>query len=356
MSNSKVAVISDVHANYQALQAVLAHAWKQGVSDIWFLGDAVGYGPEPHRCLQLLEKEVNCKAWVLGNHDEVMRCSPNNKPTIAGNANNNHHHLRIQADPITQYIGVGTDQLTAFKINYDILDAYPDSRDFLLSHPTAAKIHKHFFLVHGGIRSGTPTTTYTRDRIDIYNEFLFPVYKITKQVLKKLNSKGLPGDMIKQLAALKNQEISGEDVFLDILRKTIGDKYAEGHKKTIQDNAFFTTRKRFTEPHLNVFFHGHTHYPACFSGVNTSNKMEILSHDLEPGEQIPLDDKQVWFLNPGSVGQPRNGDCRASYLVLDPKERIMQLHCIAYNIRAVQKQMERLAMPINLISRLSKGR
>ena len=84
--------------------------------------------------------------------------------------------------------------------------------------------------------------------------------------------------------------------------------------------------------------------------------MIFSSHRLEPGKEIHLDDGHAWFLNPGSVGQPQDGDPRASYLVLDTTDRIVQLHRVEYNIRAVQKQMERLALPVNLILRLSKGR
>lgn len=356
MSNNRVAIISDVHANYQALQAVLAHAHKQGVSEIWFLGDAVGYGPDPHRCLQLLEKEVvNRNAWVLGNHDKVMRYSPNNKPYGDENGMNNNHHLRLQTDPIAQYIGTNTDNLAACKINHDILDVFSDSRDFLLSHPATSHIDDRFFLVHGGVRHGTPTTTYTYDRIHVYNEFWLPIYKITNKVLKKLKSTGLPGDLIKKLRVLKRQEIIGEHEFLDLLERTIEDKPAEEHIERIQKHAFLTTRKRFKNPPLNIFFFGHTHHPACFKGTNRTIKMEFSAFHLEPGKEISLDDEQVWFLNPGSVGQPRDGDCRASYLVLDTKAGTVQLHRVEYNIRAVQKQMERLAMPVNLISRLSKG-
>jgi len=400
MSDSKVAVISDVHANYQALQAVLAHADTQGVGDIWFLGDAVGYGPDPHRCLLLLKKEVTTPgAWVLGNNDEVMRYNPNNKPSIEKNQMNNNRHLRVQADPIAQCIGTSTDNRTAFKINYDILDAFSGIRNFLLSRPLTSQMENRFFLVHGGVRYGTPTTTYIWDRVHVYDEFFIPIYKITRQVLKKLNSVGIPGDLIEKLTVLKRQEIVGEHEFLGVLKVTIGDQHAEEHIDTIQKHAFFTTRKRFKKPPLNIFFFGHTHHPACFKGINrtidhngppdpatnktkqkffgglrgailqkspphrrrqeksnfTADKITFSSHKLEPGKEIYLDDKQVWYLNPGSVGQPRDGDPRASYLVLDPANRIVQLHRVGYNIRAVQSQMKRLDMPVNLISRLSKG-
>jgi len=356
MNNSKVAVISDVHANYQALQAVLSHAHDRGAADIWFLGDAVGYGPDPHRCLHLLEKEVNTEAWILGNHDNVIRYSPNGQPSPVENGTNNHHHLRTQTNPITHCIGTRTDTLAAFEINYDILDAFSESRDFLLSRPETSEIDNRFFLVHGGVRSGTPTTTYTVDRVQVYEEFWRPVYKITGQVLKKLKSENLPGDMIKKLTLLKKREFTGEHEFLGALKETIGDKEAEEHKKTIKEYSFLTHRKRFNTPTLNIFFSGHTHHPACFKGEARSDKMEFLTQALEPGKEILLDDDHAWFLNPGSVGQPRDGDCRASYLMLDTKAPTVQLHRVEYNIRAVQKQMERLAMPVNLISRLSKGR
>lgn len=361
MSDAKVAVISDVHANHRALKAVLSHADSQGVAGVWMLGDAVGYGPDPHLCLELLEKKItHADAWILGNHDEALLFNPNNKPVSNngknnGNGNNNHHYLRIQTDPITQLIGVGPDHLTAFRINYEILDAFSDNRDFLLSHPTTSCIDDRFFLVHGGVRSGTPTTTYTTDRIDFSNEFLLPVYKITGHVLKKLQCSGIREDIIKPLADLKNREIIGEQEFLDLLARTIGDEQTREYQKIIQDNAFFTTRKRYNEPQLNVFFFGHTHLPTCFKGVSRSDKMEFLPHDMEPGKEFLLEDDKAWFLNPGSVGQPRDGDSRASYLVLDRKARTVQLHRVNYNIRAVQKQMQRLDMPVNFISRLSKG-
>ena len=356
MNNNKVAVISDVHANYQALQAVLSHAHDRGAADIWFLGDAVGYGPDPHRCLQLLEKEVNTEAWILGNHDNVMRYSPNGQPAPVENGTNNHHHLRTQTNPITECIATSTDTLAAFEINYDILDAFPQSRDFLISRPETSKIDNRFFLVHGGVRSGTPTTTYIVDRVHVYNEFWLPVYKITGQVLEKLESENFPGHMIKKLTLLEKGEFTGEHELLEALKKAVGDKYAEEHNQTIREYSLLTHRKRFNTPSLNIFFSGHTHHPACFKGAAGSDKMEFQAHHLEVDKKILLDDDHAWFLNPGSVGQPRDGDCRASYLMLDTKVSTLQLHRVEYNIRAVQKQMERLAMPVHLIARLAKGR
>ncbi len=63
----RVAVISDIHANYHALEAVLAALDAEAPDEIWCLGDTVGYGPEPNRCCALVaERAALCLA---GNHD-----------------------------------------------------------------------------------------------------------------------------------------------------------------------------------------------------------------------------------------------------------------------------------------------
>lgn len=61
------AVISDVHANIEALEAVLKDIKKRKIEDIIFLGDAVGYGPNPDECTELLKD--SCKVMLAGNHD-----------------------------------------------------------------------------------------------------------------------------------------------------------------------------------------------------------------------------------------------------------------------------------------------
>lgn len=62
-----VAVISDVHSNLEALNAVLADLQQRGIKTIINLGDSVGYGPDPLACVDLLQK--NCAINLCGNHD-----------------------------------------------------------------------------------------------------------------------------------------------------------------------------------------------------------------------------------------------------------------------------------------------
>lgn len=67
----RVAVVSDIHGNWHALNVALSDARSQGVKAIWCLGDVVGYGPDPFRCWQELAtfRQVPMSAWVAGNHD-----------------------------------------------------------------------------------------------------------------------------------------------------------------------------------------------------------------------------------------------------------------------------------------------
>src|SRR5687768_13093073 len=67
---TRIAVISDIHANLHALEAVLAAIDADGVDEIWCLGDIVGYGPRPNECTALVrERAAVCLA---GNHDLVV--------------------------------------------------------------------------------------------------------------------------------------------------------------------------------------------------------------------------------------------------------------------------------------------
>lgn len=65
------ALISDVHGNPKALQAVFAHIAAEGITEIYCLGDIIGYGPEPNLALDLVRD--NCVVVLRGNHDEGAR-------------------------------------------------------------------------------------------------------------------------------------------------------------------------------------------------------------------------------------------------------------------------------------------
>ena len=66
----RVAVISDVHANYHALEAVLEEIDAERVDAVWCLGDIVGYGPLPNECCDAVERRAD--RCLVGNHDLVV--------------------------------------------------------------------------------------------------------------------------------------------------------------------------------------------------------------------------------------------------------------------------------------------
>lgn len=68
------AIISDVHANLESLQAVFADIDGKGISDILCLGDIVGYGPDPAACVDLVQKR--CRLSIRGNHDDAVVRGP----------------------------------------------------------------------------------------------------------------------------------------------------------------------------------------------------------------------------------------------------------------------------------------
>src|SRR5688500_4549025 len=67
---ARIAVISDIHANLHALDAVLAAIDEEGVEEIWCLGDVVGYGPRPNECVAIVRDRAS--VCLAGNHDLVV--------------------------------------------------------------------------------------------------------------------------------------------------------------------------------------------------------------------------------------------------------------------------------------------
>lgn len=70
------AIISDIHSNFEALQAVLAEVKRRGVQEILCLGDVVGYGASPRECIDAVAQ--NCRVCLCGNHDHAVLFEPHN--------------------------------------------------------------------------------------------------------------------------------------------------------------------------------------------------------------------------------------------------------------------------------------
>jgi predicted phosphodiesterase len=72
----RLALISDIHANLEALEAVCADIEQRGIKDVWCLGDILGYGPNPAECLQIVRD--HCSFVLMGNHDYAVLHGPLN--------------------------------------------------------------------------------------------------------------------------------------------------------------------------------------------------------------------------------------------------------------------------------------
>jgi len=86
-----IAIISDIHANYDALKAVLAEIDRLGAESIICLGDIVGYGPQPIACVD--EVRARCEVTVCGNHDAALIYGADDFNAVARSSLDYHRHL-----------------------------------------------------------------------------------------------------------------------------------------------------------------------------------------------------------------------------------------------------------------------
>lgn len=142
------ALISDIHANLEGLQAVLEDIRVQHVDQIYCLGDIIGYGPNPCECLDLVIE--NCSLTILGNHDQAAMIDPDGFNPVA----------------------LGAVYWTRDQLEKEIAQSEQGARrwDFIGELPTHQQEGDYLF-VHGSPREPT-------------NEYIFPedVYNHTKLV------------------------------------------------------------------------------------------------------------------------------------------------------------------------------
>jgi diadenosine tetraphosphatase ApaH/serine/threonine PP2A family protein phosphatase len=238
----RIAVLSDIHSNLVALDAVLAHAGT--LDGVWHLGDVVGYGPDPDGVVARLASVG--AVGVRGNHDAAALGGPEIE------------WFNPEARAAVEWTGRAISATT---------------RAWLAALPERQVIGD-ITLVHGS-----------------------------------------PRDPLREYVA--SVEVAEEN--LAILDTTLG-------------------------------LHGHTHVPVAF----TTDGDRILVD--------PAGDGHTWsgagrpaLVNPGSVGQPRDGDPRSSYLVLDPDAVTVTWHRVPYDIGAVQDAIRTAGLPGRLADRLAHG-
>ena len=242
----RYAILADIHGNREAFNAVLDDIGKKDdIEAIWCLGDIVGYGPDPHACIELLRQSRHI--CVAGNHDMAA----------AGRVDTTYFNPLA-----TAAIQWTAERLTPGDVKY--LEGLPETvreGDFLLVH-------------------GSPTE---------------PLWEY-------VTSTGI---------AVRN----------------------------------FT----YIDTYCLV---GHSHVPVVYVKDRETGCKPL---HLSPGIGLALgEDKMI--INPGGVGQPRDGDPRASYAIYDSERRMINLYRVDYDIEATQRKIMEGGLPVMLASRLEQGR
>ncbi len=100
---------------------------------------------------------------------------------------------------------------------------------------------------------------------------------------------------------------------------------------------------------------GHTHLPACFRLLGDAEHPVVESHRSVSSKSIEVDFKGHCIVNPGSVGQPRDGDPRASYAIIDLEAGEIDWHRAGYDIASAQSRAIASGLPARAAERLALG-
>jgi predicted phosphodiesterase len=240
----RILVMSDIHANFPALEAVLSAAIT--VDAVWCLGDLVGYGPHPNECIERVASLPNLTC-LTGNHDAAVTDSRN---------------IDKFNDEAGHAIYWTRRNLTDANLEY-------------LSKLSEMVETNWVTLAHGSPRN--PTWEYIIDPVTAMVNF-----------------------------------------------------------------AFFDTQ---------IALVGHSHLPLAFVVDKTNDKID--RRLLKAGDVLQLDSRAI--LNPGSVGQPRDHDPRASFGILDPEAMTWELNRVEYDFKSTQAALKKAGLPAKLATRLGEG-
>lgn len=138
----------------------------------------------------------------------------------------------------------------------------------------------------------------------------------------------------------------GEDNWLAVHSAPVDNSrlYAYVYELTYRDNLEWMQDNR-----IEACFYGHTHVPFGY-GLQENNKESRLASPV-----IPLFQGNTWLLNPGSVGQPRDRDCRASFAIWDHQAQTWETHRVSYNLGLTIDALHHRGLSEELGMRLEMG-
>jgi predicted phosphodiesterase len=243
-------VLTDIHANLEALDSCLADATRRGYDRTLVLGDLVGYGADPNAVVDRV-RGLAPIAIVRGNHDKV-------------------------ACGLEQAEGFNSVARSAAHWTYETLT--PEYRTWLAALPAGPVLVDDLVeICHG---SPFDEDAYVFDELD---------------ALRALKTSARP---------------------------------------------------------LCLF--GHTHFPSAFE--LSDDAFDSIPPLTTPEQRLSLRQKSKYLVNPGSVGQPRDGDPRAAYAIVDVAARRVDLIRLAYDVEAAQNKVVKAGLPDVLAQRLAVGR
>jgi predicted phosphodiesterase len=127
------------------------------------------------------------------------------------------------------------------------------------------------------------------------------------------------------------------------------DAYIFGEIEALNMFPFFQTQ---------ICFFGHSHFPVIFGLDEEALTTYVPSANGKPGPslRVKLKNGTRYLINPGSIGQPRDGDNRASFGILDSDRMTMTIHRVAYDYGKTQAKIRAAGLPSPLADRLALGR
>jgi len=305
----RIAIVSDIHANLAAFEAVIAHARSVGYDSMICLGDVVGYGPDPLECVDLVRS--TCEWSLLGNHDFAALYEPTNFNPVARNAAFWTRQQVFASNPaaISKAVAALEARKAAGEIDQAELDRHagylrdPKSRvDYLFSISPRHVMLDRYICVHG-----SPTRPV--------NEYLFPtdVEQNAHRIERSFRMLTLPS------ANGTPQRVSA----------LVGHTHVPG---------FFLEDREFSD---------------ASSGSKSRNEASIewVGVPSDTNAWTPTENEMPrgmrFILNPGSVGQPRDRDPRASYAILETAPTAGEpdrftFHRVEYDIARTQKKLHDL--------------
>ena len=283
---TRYAVLSDIHANLEALEAVLADAGKARVDEIWFLGDLVVYGPEPNECIVRLREAIGKDRWpgtaVIGNNDQA---------------------ILIGKEPETITPEIVTRAMTESGQVSVTEMAYRDATTEC-HHWTAQALTPDSLTLLSAIPAGPRTV-------------------LNKGILVHAS----PCDPVGMNGNYLTNHMEAEDAFWCLQDM--------GHR---------------------ICLFGHTHLTTLFRETRTDRpyqNCDMQQWQVLTGQRIPLDGSRL-LINPGSVGQPRDGNEQAAYAILDDSDNTVEFRRIAYEREKTLLKLRATSMTSNTKEALQK--